>query len=221
VFLLTPSRPNLLPEPEGRSSNPGARPVAGSDEVAGDGVFVDRSEQASKSLLDDLRSDKGMEWVPSEMWLTYLRIGEQTSQLHYDLAIDKAGAAKPSRVMAGLDAPPPPPTTTSSVPPTTAAPTSTTAKPKPKPVPTTAAPAPPTTTPEIDPSLPVVVESPADAAAAQTPDPSTVALPPAAPSSHGDSGPSAAVLIAAVGGGALAAGLSVWALQSRRRLTGS
>jgi len=218
VFLLTPTRPNLLPEPQGRSSNPGARPVAGSDEVAGDGVFLERSEQASKSLLDDLRSDKGMEWVPSEMWLTYLRIGEQTSQLHYDLAIDKAGAAKPSRVMAGLDAPPPVPTTTSSAPPTTAAPTSTTAKPKPKPkpVPTTAAPAPPTTTPEIDPSLPVVVESPADAAARSDADRSTVALPPAASTSH-DSGRSAAVLIAAVGGGALAAGLAAWALQTRSR----
>ena len=112
VFLLTPSRPNLLPEPQGRSSNPGARPVAGSDEVGGDGVFLEVSEQASKSLLDDLRSDKGMEWVPSEMWLTYLRIGEQTNELRYDLAIDKAGAAKPSRVMAGLDEPPAPVTTT-------------------------------------------------------------------------------------------------------------
>jgi hypothetical protein len=220
VFLLTPSRPNLLPEPPGRSSNPGARPVASSDEVAGDGVFLERSEQASKSLLDDLRSDKGMEWVPSQMWLTYLRIGEQTSQLHYDLAIDRAGADKPSRVMAGLDAPPAP-VTTSSAPPTTAAPTSTTAKAKPKPAhkptPTTAAPAPPVTTPVTDPSLPVIVESPADAAATQSPDPSTVALPPAASTSHNDSGPSAAVLIAAVGGGALATGLAAWALQTRSR----
>ena len=145
-------------------------------------MSLERSEQASKSLLDDLRSDKGMEWVPSQMWLTYLQIGEQTSRLRYDLAIDKTGEAKPSRVMAGLDAPPVPVTTTSSAPPTTAAPTSTTAKPKPapKPTPTTAAPAPPTTTPVIDPSLPVIVESPADAAATQpAPDPSAVALPPA------------------------------------------
>jgi hypothetical protein len=219
VFLLTPSRPNLLPEPPGRSPNPGAAP-ASSDEVAGDGVFLERSEQASKSLLDDLRSDKGMEWVPPQMWLTYLRLGEQTSQLHYDLAIDKAGADKPSRVMAGLDAPPPAPTTTSSAPPTTAAPTSTTAKPKakpaprPVPTPTTASPAPPTTEPQIDPSLPVIVESPADAAAKATPDPATLALP---ASTHHDSGPSAALLIAAVGAGALAAGLSAWALQTRAR----
>jgi hypothetical protein len=220
VFLLTPSRPNLLPEPQGRSSNPGSRPVAGSDEVGGDGVFLARSEAASKSLLDDLRSDKGMEWVPAEMWLTYLQIGEQTDQLHYDLAIDKAGAAKPSRVLAGLDAPPPAPTTTTSeAPPTTAAPTSTTAKaqpkpkPAPKPTPTTASPAVPTTVPEIDPSLPVIVESPADAAAAQN----TVALPPAANAGNDESGLSPAVLIAATGGGALAAGLTAWALQMRAR----
>jgi hypothetical protein len=220
VFLLTPSRPNLLPEPQGRSSNPGARPVAGSDEVSGDGVFLERSEQASKSLLDDLRSDKGMEWVPDQMWLTYLRIGEQTRQLRYDLAIDKAGAAKPSRVMAGLDAPPAPVTTTSSsAPPTTAAPTSTTAKakPKPAPTPTTAAPAPPVTTPVTDPSLPVIVESPADAAAQSTPAPTGLALPPARPASDGDSGSSSALLIAAVGGAGLAAGLAAWGLQIRSR----
>jgi hypothetical protein len=219
VFLLTPSRPNLLPEPPGRSPNPGAAP-ASSDEVAGDGVFLERSEQASKSLLDDLRSDKGMEWVPPQMWLTYLRLGEQTSQLHHDLAVDKAGADKPSRVMAGLDAPPPAPTTTSSAPPTTAAPTSTTAKPRakpqplPVPTPTTASPAPPTTVPEIDPSLSVIVESPADAAAPAPADPATLALP--ASTGH-DPGPSAALLIAAVGAGALAAGLSAWALQTRAR----
>jgi hypothetical protein len=224
VFLLTPSRPNLLPEPQGRSSNPGARPVAGSDEVGGDGVFLERSEQASKSLLDDLRSDKGMEWVPAEMWLTYLQIGEQTNQLQYDLAIDKAGVSKPSRVMAGLDSPPPAPTTTSSVPPTTAAPSSTTTKPKPKPAPkptpTTASPAPPVTTPVTDPTLPVIVESPDEAAAAQlTPDPTTVALPPADLAGDDGSGLSPAVLIAAAGGGALAAGLAAWALQTRRKPT--
>ncbi|HYH49121.1 MAG TPA: DUF2330 domain-containing protein [Acidimicrobiia bacterium] len=227
VFLLTPSRPNLLPEPQNRSSNPGARPVAGSDEVGGDGVVLERSEPASKSLLDDLRSDKGMEWVPQEMWLTYLRIGEQTTELDYDLAIDKAGAAKPSRVLAGLDAPPPAPTTTSSTPPTTAAPTSTTAKPKPKPTPpkpvptpTTASPALPVPTPVTDPTLPVIVESPDAAAAAQSAQgPQTVALPSASPASDDDAGMSPAALIAAAGAGALAAGLAAWTLQNRRRRT--
>jgi len=215
VFLLTPSRPSLLPAPRSFTQD---QPAASGDEAGGDGVFLERSEAASKSLLDDLRSDKGMEWVPQSMWLSFLRIGEQTDQLRYDLAIDKAGAAKPSRVMAGLDAPPPTPTTTSSAPPTTAAPTTTTkAKPKPapKPVPTTAAPAPPATTPVTDPSLSVIVEPPATDTA--TPDPASVALPSTLPASNDNSGPSAALLIAAVGGGALAAGLAAWALQSRLR----
>jgi hypothetical protein len=194
VFLLTPDRPNLLPAPA-------------------DGVFLDRSEQASTSLLDDLRSDKGMEWVPQQMWLSYLRIGEQTGRLRYDLAIDKSGTGTPSAVMAGLEAPPEPATTTS----TTAAPTTTTAKPKPKPAPkpptpTTAVPAPTTTTPAVDPTLPVLIDPPSTA-----PAPATVALPPALPAGHEGSGPSAAVLIGAVGGGALTAGVAAWALQTRLR----
>ena len=115
-----------------------AEPAAAPD----NGLFLERSEQASKSLLDDLRSDKGMEWVPDRMWFSYLRVGEQSGRLRYDLAIDKSGDAAPSAVMAGLEAPPPPRRRRPSSTPTTAAPTSTTAKPKPKPrpTPTTAAP---------------------------------------------------------------------------------
>ena len=210
VFLLTPSRPNLLPNPEAQPADPTA-PT--SDEVASQGVVEERSEQASKSLLDDLRSDKGMEWVPQQMWFTFLRIGEQTNRLRYDLAIDQAGAAKPSRVMAGLDAPPPAPAPSTT---TTAAPTTTTAKPKPKPkppvTPTTAAPAPPTTAVVTDPTLPVIVESSTTTAPAPT-----VALPAALDADHSRSGPSAALLIGATGIGALAAGLAAWALQSRLR----
>ena len=210
VFLLTPSRPSLLPNPQDQSAAPSA-PT--SDEVAGQGVVEERSEQASKSLLDDLRSDKGMEWVPQQMWFTYLRIGEQTNRLRYDLAIDQAGAAKPSRVMAGLDAPPPAPEPSTT---TTAAPTTTTAKPKPRPkppvTPTTAAPAPPTTAVVTDPTLPVIVEPPTSPAA-----PAPVALPAAVDAVHGRSGPSAALLIGATGTGALAAGLAAWSLQSRLR----
>jgi Uncharacterized protein conserved in bacteria (DUF2330) len=213
VFLLTPSRPNLLPDPAARSASAPA-PAAG-DEVASDGVLEERSEPASQSLLNDLRSDKGMEWVPQQMWFTYLRIGEQSSRLHYDLAIDQAGVAKPSRVMAGLDAPPPAPPDPSTT--TTAAPTTTTAKPKPRPkppvTPTTAAPAPPTTVPVTDPTLPVIIEP---TTAATRPD-TTVALPPALDAGHGGSGRSAALLIGATGGGALAAGLAAWAIQTRLR----
>jgi hypothetical protein len=202
VFLLTPEEPNLLPAPA-------------------DGLIEERSEPASKSLLDDLRSDKGMSWVPERMWFTYLRVGEQSSRLRYDLAIDKTGDGAPSPVMAGLEAPPPAPTTTSSSTPTTAAPTSTTAKAKPKPpttrpTPTTAAPTPSTTTPEIDPSLPVIVEPPAPEASTTTA-PDSVALPPALRASDDDSGSSAAVLIATVGGGVLAAGAAAWALGARAR----
>jgi hypothetical protein len=200
VFLLTPDKPNLLPLPD-------------------NGVSLERSELASKSLLDDLRSDKGMEWVPDRMWFSYLRIGEQSGRLRHDLAIDKTGDHAPSAVAAGLEAPPAP-TPTTSAPPTTAGPTSTSAKPKPAPkpapTPTTAAPAPPTTTPVIDPTLPVIVESPADAAAQPTPAPTGVALPPARLASD-DADSSAAVLIAAVGGAALAAGLAAWGLQTRSR----
>ena len=197
VFLLTPDRPNLLPAPD-------------------NGLFLERSEAASKSLLDDLRSDQGMGWVPDRMWFSYLRVGEQSGRLRYDLAIDKSGNGAPSAVMAGLEAPPAPVTTTSSSPPTTAAPTSTTAKPKPRPTPTTAAPAPPVTTPVTDPSLSVIVEPPAPESSTTT-GPETVALPPAAPAGNQGSGSSAAVLIAAVGGGVLAAGAAAWALQNRRR----
>lgn len=205
VFLLTPDEPNLLPAPA-------------------DGIVLERSEQASKSLLDDLRSDKGMSWVPEQMWLSYLRIGEESSRLRHDLAIDKTGDGAPSPVMAGLEAPPPAPepTTTSSTgvasPPATAAPTSTTAKAKPKPpatqpTPTTARPAPPATTPVIDPSLPVIVEPPAPEASTTTA-PESVALPPVVKVADDDSG-SATVLIAAVGGGVLAAGAAAWTLRAR------
>jgi hypothetical protein len=200
VFLLTPDKPNLLPAPD-------------------NGVVLERSEPASKSLLDDLRSDKGMEWVPEKMWFSYLQVDEQSSRLRYDLAIEKSGTGAPSAVMAGLEAPPAPaPTTTSSAPtPTTAAPTSTTAQPKPKatqPTPTTASPAPPTTTPVVDPSLSVIVEPPAPEASTG---PETVALPPAAPAGDDGSGSSAAILLAALGGGVLAAGAAAWAVQTRRR----
>ena len=44
VFLLTDEQPKLL--------------------AGGRGLSVGRSEWASTPLLDDLRSDKGMEWVP-------------------------------------------------------------------------------------------------------------------------------------------------------------
>lgn len=81
VYLLTDIEPALLPAPK----TDGAR-----------GVVLDRSEWASDSLLDDLRSDRGMGWVPEQAWLTYLRLAVNARNLTYDLAVDASGAGRPS-----------------------------------------------------------------------------------------------------------------------------
>src|SRR4029079_9533044 len=57
---------------------------------------------ATASLLSDLRSDRGMEWVPSSAWLTKVAVDSAASGLTYDLAIDPSGAGAPSRVDARL-----------------------------------------------------------------------------------------------------------------------
>ncbi|HEY8216670.1 MAG TPA: DUF2330 domain-containing protein [Acidimicrobiia bacterium] len=84
VFLLTPDRPQLL--------------------AGGSGLSLARSEQASQGLLDDLRSDKGMGWVPSDLWLSYLRLDTPARDLDYDLAISTHDGSEPSAIAAGLDA---------------------------------------------------------------------------------------------------------------------
>ena len=81
VFLLTDDEPDL---------------VAG-----GDGLEVNRSEPANDFLLDDLRSDRGMEWVPEEMWFTHLTLSEQAGDLDYDLSASTADRSA-SLVDAGL-----------------------------------------------------------------------------------------------------------------------
>lgn len=84
VFLLTDTRPSLLPQP-------------------GTTMTLDASEPASASLLRDLRSDKGMEWIPEDgMWLSYLKIDARAADLDHDLAIDPTGLGTPSKVAAGL-----------------------------------------------------------------------------------------------------------------------
>jgi hypothetical protein len=65
---------------------------------------LDHSAPATVSLLNDLRSDKGMDWIPQSGWLTKVAIEASASQLTYDLAVDVKGAS-PSRVAAGLEAP--------------------------------------------------------------------------------------------------------------------
>jgi hypothetical protein len=88
VFLLTDNAPALLPAPIGTN-----------------GIRLDHSAGASESLLDDLRSDRGMAWVPTSAWLTKVAVDSSASGLSYDLAIDASGAGAPSRVDAGLALP--------------------------------------------------------------------------------------------------------------------
>jgi Uncharacterized protein conserved in bacteria (DUF2330) len=88
VYLLTDAPPVLLPKPTGEN-----------------GMRLDYNELASISLLDDLRSDRGMEWVPTTAWLTKVAIDSSAVGLSYDLAIDASGAGAPSRVDAGLEMP--------------------------------------------------------------------------------------------------------------------
>jgi hypothetical protein len=87
VYLLTDARPQMLPAPIGLN-----------------GMRIDHSAAATASLLNDLRSDKGMGWVPTSAWLTKVVIDGSAAQLKYDLAIS-ATAAAPSPVAAGLEAP--------------------------------------------------------------------------------------------------------------------
>src|SRR4029079_14297523 len=85
VFLLTDSEPKLL--------------------AGGRGLTLDRNEAASASLLDDLRSDKGMGWVPSSMWFTHLPLRAAAGDLDYDLAISVAPHALPRLTDAGISSP--------------------------------------------------------------------------------------------------------------------
>src|SRR5438093_6508553 len=89
VYLLTDARPQMLPTPIGLN-----------------GMRIDHSAAATASLLNDLRSDKGMEWVPTSGWLSKVVVDATASQLKYDLAIS-ATASAPSPVAAGLEAPAP------------------------------------------------------------------------------------------------------------------
>jgi hypothetical protein len=86
VFLLTDKRPALLPA---------GRP----------GLTLTHSDNATESLLADLRSDDGMGWVPQSAWLTKLEIASSVGNLQYDLAVDTSGRGQPSAVAAGLALP--------------------------------------------------------------------------------------------------------------------
>jgi Uncharacterized protein conserved in bacteria (DUF2330) len=88
VYLLTDRAPALLPVPNGSN-----------------GIRLDASETASDSLLSDLRTDRGMGWVPSSGWLTKVAVDGEAAQIGYDLAVDASGAGRPSAIDAGLAMP--------------------------------------------------------------------------------------------------------------------
>jgi hypothetical protein len=88
VYLLTDDAPALLPKPLGVN-----------------GIRLDHSAAATDSLLADLRSDRGMEWIPSSGWLTKVAVDAAAGDLTYDLAIDVSGLGQPSRVDAGFEVP--------------------------------------------------------------------------------------------------------------------
>jgi hypothetical protein len=84
VYLLTDTSPTFLPAPTGR------------------GMSLAHAAPATDALLADLRSDKGMDWIPPDGWLTQIRFDAAPSELTYDLAVDASGQGTPSRVAAGL-----------------------------------------------------------------------------------------------------------------------
>lgn len=84
VFLLTDEQPDLL--------------------AGGPGLSLERSEAANALLLSDLRSDKGMEWVPEDMWFTYLQVEADAADLDYDLAISPDGSTLPTLADTGVRA---------------------------------------------------------------------------------------------------------------------
>ena len=90
VYLLNDQKPALLPAPTGDN-----------------GLTLLNDEPASDALLADLRSDRGMDWVPTSAWLTKVRIDASADQLGFDLAIDASGAGAPSYVDAGMALPTP------------------------------------------------------------------------------------------------------------------
>jgi hypothetical protein len=93
VYLLTDREPATLPVAE--------RPTRDGGEQRG--LIQEVSAPASRTLLADLRSDRGMKWLPArDMWLTYLRVNELAEDLTHDLAIDASGYGQPDPVAAGL-----------------------------------------------------------------------------------------------------------------------
>jgi len=55
-------------------------------------------------LLNDLRSDVGMEWVPEEMWFTHMPLEADAGELDYDLAVSTDDDEAPAVADAGIPA---------------------------------------------------------------------------------------------------------------------
>jgi hypothetical protein len=89
VYLMTDHAPRMLPFPS-----------------TDNGLSLEHYAPATESLLTDLRSDKGMEWVPNSAWLTKVAIDAAAADLTFDLAIDASGTGQPSAIRAGLPTPP-------------------------------------------------------------------------------------------------------------------
>lgn len=83
VYLLTDDKPALL---------------------HGDifGIELGHSARATDLLLDDLRADDGMGWVPDQAWLSKIEIDAYAGDIDFDLAVDASGQDQPSRLAAGL-----------------------------------------------------------------------------------------------------------------------
>lgn len=84
VYLLTDDKPAILP-------------------LGSVGLTLGHSREATDLLLDDLRADDGMEWVPTTGWLSKIEIDAAVEDLQFDLAVDASGQGQPSRLAAGLD----------------------------------------------------------------------------------------------------------------------
>jgi hypothetical protein len=84
VFILTDSEPKLL--------------------AGGPGLALSRHEWATPELLADLRSDKGMGWIPDRMWFTYLPLDTTAGKLDYDLAMSTHHGSTPRLTDTGVQA---------------------------------------------------------------------------------------------------------------------
>jgi hypothetical protein len=100
VYLLTDIKPATLPQAvKAHRNDPNQQ-----------GLIQEVSAPASDQLMTDLRSDRGMKWMPERgMWLTYIKVNTPASDLVHDLAIDASGFGHPDPRAAGYPAPGPDP----------------------------------------------------------------------------------------------------------------